>query len=140
MKIILVALTLLFLTACGSLTKTVEVSSVPVVKAPLVLPNVDILQSLDVDWILVTEDNVIDIFNDLKDRGKNVVLFALTDKGYENLSSNASNVLKLIRQQRSIMAAYKTYYEAPKEVKKPSKKEASVFDIFKKKDEIPEVE
>jgi len=140
MKIVLMALLLLFLTACGSLTKTVEISSVPVVKAPLVLPTVDILQSLEVNWVLVTEDNVIDIFNDLKKRGKNVVLFALTDKGYENLSSNASNVLKLLRQQRSIMAAYKTYYEAPDEVKTPINKEASFFDIFKKKDEIPEVE
>lgn len=83
----------------------------PVEKAPLETPKVDRVQLDRVDWIIITEDNYLEVFERLRKRGKTVVLFALTDKGYENLSVNMAKIKKLVQQQRVIIIAYKKYYK-----------------------------
>ena len=85
--------------------------SAPVDKPNLILPDSTVLALRDVDFLVVTEDNVADVIAALKASNSNIALFALTDKGYENLSLNNADVLELLSQQRSIIAAYKLYYE-----------------------------
>ena len=56
-------------------------------------------------------DNVEEVFAKLKDSKTDLVLFAVTDDGYQNLSLNMADVIKLVKQQKSIIAAYEKYLE-----------------------------
>jgi hypothetical protein len=38
-----------------------------------------------------------------------VVLYAITDDGYKNLSLNMADIIKLVKQQKAIIAAYEKY-------------------------------
>jgi hypothetical protein len=80
-------------------------------KPELVLPYADPIQARDVQWIVITPDNYEKVFNDLTKSGQPVVFFALTDKGYENISLNLSDIRAFIQQQQAIIAAYEGYYK-----------------------------
>ena len=111
MKNLLIASALISLTGCSSIPSLVELDTAPVERAPLVLPVPDTITAKPVEWIVVTPDNVEKVFKDLQDSNTSVVLFALTDEGYENLSLNIAELMKLVKQQKAIIAAYKNYYE-----------------------------
>jgi hypothetical protein len=68
-------------------------------------------------WIIVTPENVNSVWKDLKDKNTDVVLFALTDDGYEELALNIAELRNFINSQRQIIIKYKQYYE-PTENKK----------------------
>lgn len=106
--IVLIAMTL---TACSNVPRTITVDTAPISKQPLTVPNVDTYQARNVDWIIVTPDNVQEIFQQLSGSNTDVVLFSVTDEGYKNLSLNMADIIKLLKQQQSIIAAYKQYYE-----------------------------
>lgn len=113
-KILPIALAVLFLTGCSFLTPPVteiKVDAPPLEKPKLTLPDVDKYNARTIKWIIVTPDNVEAVFEVLEKDGTNLALFALTDDGYENLSLNMADIIKLIKQQQSIIAAYKNYYE-----------------------------
>tara|TARA_B110000305_G_C19144980_1_gene495342 strand:- start:239 stop:577 length:339 start_codon:yes stop_codon:yes gene_type:complete len=96
---------------CANQPKLIEVSAKPIDKPELVLPMAQELNLRDVDWVVVTADNVEQVLADIKKTGRPVVLFALTDKGYENISLNLSDLRSYIQQQQAIMAAYNRYYK-----------------------------
>ena len=81
----------------------------PTQRPPLVLPEVDPVSVRPINWIVVTPENVDAVFAQLAQDGENLVLFALTDTGYENLSLNLSDIRQLIQQQRTVMVAYRNY-------------------------------
>lgn len=115
MKILLIALLLLSLSGCSLFqTKPLEVSSVPVDRAPLVLPEVDEYAHNNVNWIVITPDNAIDVWKRLRKNGDNIVLIGVTDQGYKNLSLNNANLLKIMQQYKAVIATYKEYYEPEK--------------------------
>ena len=64
-----------------------------------------------VNWILITEDNHAEVFAQLKGKNADVVLFGLTDDGYETLSKNFAQIRAYIIKQNEIIAQYKKYYE-----------------------------
>jgi len=66
----------------------------------------------DVKWIVVTPDNWEAAVIELKKTGRPVVLFGLTDQGYEDLGLNFSDIRALVQQQQTIIAAYEGYYNA----------------------------
>ena len=108
MKIIVaLLLSLLFLSGCT--TKPIQVSTKPVEKAPF--------HTRDVKWVVITPNNYREVIKKLKASGKSVALFAITDKGYQNLGLNLSDIQTIIRQQQAIIAAYHDYYQ-PKEEEK----------------------
>jgi len=102
---------LLSLSACGSSVKPIQIVSAPLERVPLDLPPVDVLKLDDVNWIIVTEENVQSVWEDLEKKKYSVVIFGLTDKGYEDLSVNVAKLKKLVQQQKAVIAAYKNYYE-----------------------------
>ena len=104
-------LTLLFISACSKPVREIQVSAKPVDKPELVLPYADPINTRDVEWVVITPDNFEEVFNDLAKKGQPVVLFALTDKGYENLSLNLSDIRAYIQQQQAIIIAYEGYYK-----------------------------
>lgn len=90
--------------------KPIVISAKPVEKPELVLPNADRIQTRDVKWIVITPDNYEEVFNQLAKEGKQVVLFAVTSDGYENLALNMSDIRAYIQQQQAIIIAYEGYY------------------------------
>ncbi len=104
----IVALTVL-LSACGSTVAPIEITTKPADRVPLVLPPADVINLRPVTWIVITKDNVDQVFADLEAQGENSAVFALTASGYENLSLNISDIRKLTQQQRAIIVAYDNY-------------------------------
>lgn len=109
MKIVIVALLALVLVGCAT-TDPIEVSTIEVERAPLILPAVDTFQARNVEWIVITPDNYRDVTRQLEAAGDNVALFALTDNGYEALAKNIADIQKIIVQYQAIVQAYKDYY------------------------------
>ena len=52
-----------------------------------------------------------EVWKKLKDNKKDIVLFGLTDEGYQSLSVNLTKLRNIIEQQRIILFKYKEYYE-----------------------------
>lgn len=111
MKILLTVLLLASLAACSSIPNEVTTVVEPAPRPDIVLPNVDKLTTRPVEWIVITPDNVDEVFATLEEQGTDVVLFGLTDDGYENLSVNTANIIKLLEQKNAIIMAYKKYNE-----------------------------
>lgn len=81
-------------------------------RAKLELTEPSPIHTKNVNWLVITEDNYKDVFQDLKDRKYDVVLIGLTDNDYENLSLNMSELKRYIIEQQFIISAYKQYYES----------------------------
>lgn len=71
-----------------------------------------------VEWIVITEENYKQVFEDLKKKKKDVVLFGLTDDGYEVLAVNLAKVRKYIVLNKDVLEKYRDYYEKKKEEEK----------------------
>lgn len=80
------------------------------VKLNLSLPTP--LSPRPVEWIVITPENAEETWAKLKESNTDLVVFALTDEGYENLAITMAQVRNLINQQRVIILQYKEYYEA----------------------------
>ena len=110
-NILLLSLLAVFLTSCGSSVKEIQVSTVEVSKTPLNIQNLDPLQLQGVEWIIITKDNAMEIFEEVKSKGGEYSLFALTDTGYDKLALNFTDIRNRLAQQRQILLSYKEYYE-----------------------------
>ena len=110
-NMLLLGLLAVFLTSCGSSVKEITVSTVEVSKTPLGIPNLDPSQLQGVEWIIITKDNAMEIFEEIKSKGGEYSLFALTDTGYEKLALNFTDIRNRLAQQRQILLSYKEYYE-----------------------------
>lgn len=103
-------LVLMLLSSCGlSNISPIQITSRPAERPPLVLPPVDTLSMRPVEWTIVTQDNIEEVFAQLEASGQNLALFALTADGYENLGLNFSDIRQLVQQQRAIIVAYENY-------------------------------
>ena len=91
--------------------KPIEVVSKPIEKTPLNLQPTTPLSLSKPTWVIVTRDNVQEVFDALEKSGSDPVIFGLTDKGYENLSIDFSEIRNFISTQRNIIIQYQEYYE-----------------------------
>lgn len=126
-RLLLIVTTLsLFVSGCasfgnllgGSTVKPVEIKAKAVERTPLNLSDPTPLQGRELEWIVVTPDNVEEIWKRLKDKNVDLVLFAITDEGYETLATSMAEIRNHIAQQRSIIIKYREYYEPQKEKSK----------------------
>ena len=101
---------LMLLNSCASI-REIKVSTKPVEKPVLELPNADEVYMRKIDWVLITEKNYEEIFESIRSTGRPIVIFGLTDEGYANLGLNLSDIRALIQQQQTIIAAYESYYK-----------------------------
>ena len=108
--IVLLMIPLLGITGCAT-TKTVKVLSEPVNSVALNPPNIRDLELQGIRWYIVTPDNIDEVFKELEDQNKDVVLFGITDDGYKGLALNLAQIRELLLQQKAIIEAYKEYYE-----------------------------
>lgn len=72
------------------------------------MPNADPLDLRDVEFIIVTKDNIDEVFEKLKG---DKVLFGLTPENYENIALNLSDLRAYIAQQKSIIILYENSYD-----------------------------
>ena len=112
MRILIVAiLGLTLLAGCSSTPRQIEISAKPIEKPKLVLPPADELRLKDLEWVVINEENAQEVWERLKKDKKDPVLIGLTDDGYEIIAMNMSDIMKLLQQQKAIIAAYQNYYE-----------------------------
>lgn len=120
-KLLIIALLTVSLTGCagfnifGSSVKPIEVISKPIDKTALDINHPDPLKARTLEWIIITPDNAEAVFKKMDEKGQNLVLFALTDDGYQQLSLSMADIRNLINTQRTIIVKYKEYYEPKKE-------------------------
>lgn len=108
----LIALTsLLLLSACAEPTSKpaipIQVATIETARPAPVVPAVDQLQLREVNWTIVTPDNVNEVFAAMPG---DAVLFAVTTDGYEALALNLSDVRAMVQQQQKIIAIYQSSY------------------------------
>ena len=103
----------LLLNGCAGLAVK-EISNYKIEKKrePLNLPNPEPLSLVDVEWIVVTKDNVDEVMEKVKAEGGDYALFAVTDEGYKKLSLNFADIRNKLHEQNQIILSYKEYYES----------------------------
>lgn len=65
-------------------------------------------------WRIVTPENIDQVWRDIESSGADVVLFALTPDGYEQLALDFAAIRNHMATQRTIIIKYKEYYEPQK--------------------------
>ena len=111
-NILLLGLLAVFLSSCSESVQEIQVTTVEVSKTPLNLPNPDPLKLQDVEWIIITKDNAMEIFEKLKAAGGEYALFAVEDTWYEKIQINFTDIRNKLAEQRQLLLAYKEYYES----------------------------
>jgi hypothetical protein len=91
--------------------KPLEVKTVEVERIRLDIPHPDPLTGRSIRWIVITPENAEQIWEELRSKNIDLVLFAITDDGYRELSLTMAELRNYIAQQRSIIIKYKDYYE-----------------------------
>ena len=95
----------------GTSVKPVEIQTKVIERTPLNLSDPAPVRGRELEWIVVTPDNVEEAWQRLRDKNVDLVLFAITDEGYEALASNMSEIRNYMAQQRTIIIKYREYYE-----------------------------
>ena len=73
-----------------------------------------------VDWFVITQENLEEKIAEINSKTGNVVVFAITPKGYENLAIGIAELRRYVKDQQAIIAYYE---EALTESKPEEKKE-----------------
>ena len=102
----------LLLNGCAGLAvKELQSYKIEKKREPLNLSNPEPLSLVDVEWIVVTKDNVDEVMEKVKAEGGDYALFAVTDEGYKKLSLNFADIRNKLYEQQQIILSYKEYYE-----------------------------
>ena len=110
---LLLVVVLLIFSSCSTFKseKQVEVITQEIEKPKL---NLDVVEPLDlkpIKWIVITRENVAQVFSEIEQEGKSVALFALDTDTYEILAINMEDIKRYILTQNQILIKYKEYYE-----------------------------
>jgi hypothetical protein len=114
---LLTAITLpLLVSGCGSFgwksdVQPLEIQKRAVERTSLNLPDPAPLQAREIEWVIITPENAEAVWTKLRESNTDVVLFALTDDGYETLALTMAELRNFIASQRGIILKYREYYE-----------------------------
>jgi hypothetical protein len=78
------------------------------------LPSPPPIKARELQWFVVTPENIEQVWKKLEEEKVDLVLFALTDDGYQELAMTMAELRNHIANQRAIIIKYKEYYEPPK--------------------------
>lgn len=111
--IVMLTLGVLFLVGCSMTPKVKEVAitTTAIEKLPLSLPNPQPLELQEVEWIIVTEENIEEVWQLLRDKNEGVALFALRHGDYERLALNIKDIRATIGEYVVVLKQYREYYE-----------------------------
>lgn len=105
----------LLLSSCtGLAVKEIQSYKIEKKREPLNLPLPEPLKLQDVEWIIVTKENVDEVMEKVKEEGGDYAVFAITDEGYKKLSTNFADIRNKLYEQNQIILSYKEYYEGGK--------------------------
>lgn len=116
-KWVLIPILTLSLSGCASLSlfgggpKSIEVVKKAEERTKLNLTEPEPLDLQSPKWIIITPENSSEVWPRVKEENEDVVLFGLTDQGYETLSIMIAELRNFINTQRIIIQQYKQYYE-----------------------------
>lgn len=110
---LLLVVVLIIFSGCSTFRpeKQVEIITQEIEKPKLNLDTVEPLDLKPVKWIVITRQNVAEVFSNLEQEGKSVALFALDTDTYEVLAINMEDIKRYILTQNKILVKYKEYYE-----------------------------
>ena len=112
-NVLVFGLAILFLNSCAAVAvKELQSYKIEKKREPLDLPMPEPLSLVDVEWIVVTKDNVDEVMEKVKAEGGDYALFAVTDEGYKKLSTNFADIRNKLYEQNQIILSYKEYYES----------------------------
>jgi hypothetical protein len=115
-------LSLSLISGCASLwpfsskseVKEVQIQKKEIERTRLDLPVPPPIKAREMQWFVVTPENIDQVWVKLKEQGTDLVVFALTDDGYQELAMTMAEVRNYIASQRAIIVKYKEYYEPTK--------------------------
>jgi hypothetical protein len=110
MKYFLVILTMLFIAGCGGI-KDVSIKATPVQPVVIHPPIPDQLQMREVKWTVFNREKIEKLLADYPNQ--EIVLFALSAKGYENLSLNMAEVIRYLKEQKGVIIYYREEFPSP---------------------------
>jgi len=113
--IILLPLLALFLVGCAG-TKVqpepkVVIQKVIEKKLPLNIADPEPLELQHIKWVIVTRDNIEEVWAEIAADNEGVALFALRHGDYERLAMNIVEIRKQLGEYVIILKKYKEYYE-----------------------------
>ena len=94
--------------------KPLTITTRPLEKTPLALPEPPPLSTKPIKWRVITPDNVDAVWEQLGQDGEDLVVFAITADGYQQLAVTIAELRNLIATQRLMIKQYKDYYEPTK--------------------------
>jgi len=112
-QIILMVIGVMMLGGCASkpTIKQIEVTTTAIEKLPLSLPSPAPLELQEVEWMIVTEENIEEAWALLTSKNEGVALFALRHGDYERLALNIKEIRALLGEYIIILKKYREYYE-----------------------------
>ena len=112
-QVILLIVGVLMLGGCASkpTIKQIEVTTTAIEKLPLSLPTPAPLEMQEVEWMIVTEENIEEAWALLTSKNEGVALFALRHGDYERLALNIKEIRALLGEYIVILKKYREYYE-----------------------------
>ena len=102
------------LSACAGV-KTLNVDVTEVEAETIIQAHPKPIKLNDIQWFVVTEENFEEFKKELKAKQGEVVWFAITPKDYEAMALNMQEMLRLIKQQKSIIVFYENILKTKNE-------------------------
>jgi len=113
--IILFPVMALFLVGCASNpaepTAKVVIQKVIEKKLPLNIHDPEPLELADVEWVIVTRENIDEVWAQIVADNEGVALFALRHGDYERLALNIADIRAQLGEYVIILKRYREYYE-----------------------------
>ena len=117
MKKLIILLPVLALLLVGCATNKVQPEPKVVIqkviekKLPLNIADPEPLQLEHIEWVIVTRDNIEEVWAQIEADKKGVALFALRHGDYERLALNIADIRAVIGEYVIILKRYREYYE-----------------------------
>ena len=105
----------------GEREKPVVIQTVEKERTRLNLKDPSPMMPQEFKFYVVTPENVDKVWKKLEKKNVDLVLFAVTDEGYEKLAVNLLELRNYIDKQKTIIVKYREYYEPVKEEPKEEK-------------------
>ena len=102
------------LVACGH--KQMDIKATPEEKIVIHPAPPPQLNMREVKWVLFNREKIEQMLKEYPDQ--EIVLFALSAKGYENLALNLDDIIVYLDDQKDIIIYYRRLFPTPKEIEK----------------------
>ena len=113
--IILLPVMALFLVGCASNTveptEKVVIQKVIEKKLPLNIQDPEPLDLEHIEWVIVTRENIDEVWAQIEGDNEGVALFALRHGDYERLALNIADIRAQLGEYVIILKRYREYYE-----------------------------